>query len=277
MVSWSPGPIRSSLLPPVHTSSHQDGGHQLLWRLGPCPTGSPPCPPWAAALLPAGCALPTARGHGHVSPSLASPPCWAVGHRKGSFCAPLPPATAGQRCRQRAPACERWPICSENQFGPKRRQRPSRSSVPPQAWPQGGTSALAWRGIHPGRDTCTDPAPHCGPWGPSLQMKAGPPSAQGPDASGYKPESDHCVVKTRGPVVTGAVTAQSRGCGLCVGRAEWGCLPGCRAQHRPWVNVLWGHSCGPCTFSVAICSGPGTVLNHESGEMGPVTVLAQGN
>lgn len=179
VVSWSPGPIRSSLLPPVHTSSHQDGGHQLLWRLGPCPTGSPPCPPWAAALLPAGCALPTARGHGHVSPSLASPPCWAVGHRKGSFCAPLPPATAGQRCRQRAPACERWPICSENQFGPKRRQRPSRSSVPPQAWPQGGTSALAWRGIHPGRDTCTDPAPHCGPWGPSLQMKAGPRQHRG--------------------------------------------------------------------------------------------------
>lgn len=65
-LQWSPGalapPIRSSLLPPVHISSHQDGGQQLLWRLGPCPAGSPPCPPWAAALLPAGCALPHCPG-----------------------------------------------------------------------------------------------------------------------------------------------------------------------------------------------------------------------
>lgn len=57
----SPGPIRSSLLPPVHISSHQDGGQQFLWHLGLCPTGSPPCPRWAAA-LPAGCALPHCPG-----------------------------------------------------------------------------------------------------------------------------------------------------------------------------------------------------------------------
>lgn len=165
VVPGSPGPIRNGLL--STSAPSRDGGQQLLWSLGRCPTGSPPQPPGAAALLPTGCAVPRCPGPwSHEPPHWRHLPCWGVSHRKGlgglrilPLCACHP--TAGRRCRQRALACESGPSAWKTSLGKK-------GSIPAgsQCLPKPG---LRGRDLSPGlvgpplwRDTCTDPDPHCG-------------------------------------------------------------------------------------------------------------------